>query len=399
VVGTLQCKYDLRGNLIEKTSANQTYSFNYDPLNRLVEATLGNKKVSYAYDPLGRKISKTLFFLMDDQWQEEVHENILYDGKHDIGTLSADGTIKDLRILGNVKHPEIPSTIAIEIADKPYATFLDCQGNIRGLIDISTKVVVATYDYSAFGKQLNTNNNLFNRWQYASKRYDLDLELIDFGKRHYYPLLGRWLSIDPAGFMDSRNLYQFNFNNPFRYTDPNGEFVFLIPFFCGAFGIGAAGTAVVAIEVVAAKVVLTSLVAGAAIWGISEGLTKIHQAVNDRRFNPYYSEESTEVEVKEKKKRQNTINIYAPDRPLPHIEGIRIPDTDVPHTQLGTRNGKRGKYPQAREFGYDGKPIHDIDFTDHGSPHLHPLPHKHRWNENSTGGSPSRGNPEPLTWI
>jgi len=63
---------------------------------------------------------------------------------------------------------------------------------------MSTKVMVASYDYSAFGKQLSAGNGLFNRWQYASKRHDQDLDLIDFGKRHYDPLLGRWLSIDAA---------------------------------------------------------------------------------------------------------------------------------------------------------------------------------------------------------
>ena len=52
---------------------------------------------------------------------------------------------------------------------------------------------------------------------------DPELGLIDFGKRYYDPRLGRWLTTDPAGFIDSVNLYQYVLNNPFKYQDPHGE--------------------------------------------------------------------------------------------------------------------------------------------------------------------------------
>lgn len=90
-------------------------------------------------------------------------------------------------------------------------------------------------------------------------------------------------------------------------------------------------------------------------------------------------------------------DVYAPDRPLPLTEnGIPLPETDAPHTELGTRDGSKGKYPQAREFDKDGKPVRDIDFTDHGYPKKHPNPHQHRQEPNPTGGTPQRGNPEPV---
>ena len=73
-----------------------------------------------------------------------------------------------------------------------------------------------------------------------------------------------------------------------------------------------------------------------------------------------------------------------------------IPESSNPHTQLGTRNGRKGKYPQAREFDEKGKPVRDIDFTDHGTPHKHPNPHQHRREENSTGGSRTREDAELL---
>ena len=219
---------------------------------------------------------------------------------------------------------------------------------------------------------------------------DPDLSLIDFGKRYYDPDLGRWLSVDPAGFINCYNLYQYNFNNPFSYTDPDGQFVFLIPLLCGSFGIGALGTAAVVIEITTVQAVIGTLVTGAAIWGISEGLSSLDHAINERRFRPYMHQDNTadeEAKKKEKNKwrsKREYTHTYAPSRPLPHSEnGVHAPDVDVPHTQLGTNQSENGKFPQAREYGKDGELVRDIDFTDHGRPNLHANPHQHYMEQKS----------------
>ena len=88
-----------------------------------------------------------------------------------------------------------------------------------------------------------------------------------------------------------------------------------------------------------------------------------------------------------------------PNRELPRDKhGVIIPDTDVPHTQLGTRTSSTDgeEYPQAREFDANGKPVRDIDFTDHGHPYKHPCPHQHRRIPNETGGTLKRNDPEPV---
>ncbi len=85
---------------------------------------------------------------------------------------------------------------------------------------------------------------------------------------------------------------------------------------------------------------------------------------------------------------------YAPDAPLPR-SGDRannsVPSSPDPHTQLGTRQGGKGPYVQAREWGANGELIRDIDFTDHGRPRNHVNPHFHPWLLNPTGGSMIRG--------
>jgi hypothetical protein len=37
-----------------------------------------------------------------------------------------------------------------------------------------------------------------------------------------------------------------------------------------------------------------------------------------------------------------------------------------------------------------------IDFTDHGEPLIHSNPHEHPSKPNQTGGTPKRGDPQPL---
>ena len=61
---------------------------------------------------------------------------------------------------------------------------------------------------------------------------------------------------------------------------------------------------------------------------------------------------------------------------------------------------KGEKYPQDRKFDKSGKPVRDIDFTDHGRPEKHTNPHQHRRDENSTGGTRTREGAELLPeWI
>ncbi|MEV4387605.1 polymorphic toxin-type HINT domain-containing protein [Micromonospora sp. NPDC049580] len=85
---------------------------------------------------------------------------------------------------------------------------------------------------------------------------------------------------------------------------------------------------------------------------------------------------------------------WFPDRSLPRDQhGNPIPDSEYPHTQLGRKEGRKGSYPQAREFDENGRPVRDIDFTDHGRPNVpgHTNPHEHIWLENETGGTLKRG--------
>ena len=74
--------------------------------------------------------------------------------------------------------------------------------------------------------------------------------------------------------------------------------------------------------------------------------------------------------------------------PLPRgPNGEAVPSSPYPHTQIGWNDGRNGSYIQTRQWGYDGLPVCDIDWTDHGRPNVHSDPHIHDWLPNPTGGS------------
>jgi len=78
---------------------------------------------------------------------------------------------------------------------------------------------------------------------------------------------------------------------------------------------------------------------------------------------------------------------FTPARELPRFpSGRPKPESPYPHTQLGTRGGN---YPQSREFDGNGRPVRDIDWTDHGDPNWHTDPHQHLYGPDGSRGAPA----------
>ncbi len=345
--------YDKNGNLTKS-------GFLFDAFDQLVRIEGEN----LVYDALGRRLQKggTAYLYIDDEEMGSFEE----------------GRPKELKIPGNL------SIVAIEMENHPYAPVQDVQGTIRFLIDWKTREIVKENVCDAFGMGLTDAIP----YAYAGKRYDAKTGLIYFGQRYYDPELSRWLTPDPLGPIDHSNLYQYVFNNPFLYRDPNGESL-------GKYLLGL-GEMVLGGAIMAGGLGLEFVTCGGFTFGfmvvesagaalIGHGLSLTTQHAQDIKA-PNISWKNTEV--------------YAPERPLPKDkDGVPIPDTDAPHTQLGTKGSKRRPgqtYPQAREFGKDVKPVKDIDFTDHGELRIHNNPHEHPYETNPTGGTPKRGDPRPL---
>jgi RHS repeat-associated protein len=201
---------------------------------------------TFVYDALGRRL-------------EQGNVSYLYIGDEEIGAFE-NHKPKELKIPG-------ATPIAIEIGGKPYFPIQDAQGTIRFLIDSDTKEIVQQNDSDAFGVGLTDAIP----YAYAGKRYDPKLGLVYFGKRYYDPTFRRWLTADPIGPEDHSNLYQYVFNNPLRYQDPNGQFAFAIPLvFWGA-----------ELALPAISTVISWIACGAVVGAVSYSSYKVIEAFNE----------------------------------------------------------------------------------------------------------------------
>jgi RHS repeat-associated protein len=83
-------------------------------------------------------------------------------------------------------------------------------------------------DYAPFGEQIDATPDT-EKLSYTGKSHDDATGLANFGARNFDPEIGRFLSVDPVGFVEdnpmSFNRYLYVNNNPYKYVDPDGEFL------------------------------------------------------------------------------------------------------------------------------------------------------------------------------
>lgn len=219
--------YNVNGCLIEKNENGKNWKYEYDALNRLVEIIQEDCQIKYQYDVFGRRLVKTIH---DNQGTKTV--KYIYDGSLEIGAVDDTGQIIEFRVLGTGLGAECGAAVAIETKDAVYAPIHDFRGNICCLVDLQTQSAVEFYRYSAFGEcliydkagQKIETSEIGNSWRFASKRFDDESGYVNFGKRYYDPMQGRWMSPDPLGYTDGPNLYAYVHNNPISSIDFHGLF-------------------------------------------------------------------------------------------------------------------------------------------------------------------------------
>lgn len=219
--------YDANGNLVSRKDPDGSeYRFKYDALNRLNKVIKNDQLTAeYVYDPFHRRIAKLLFSEGETGQRETV--KYLWEGSNEIGSMSDEGRISELRILGVGKGAEIGAALAIEIHGKPYLPIHDLAGSQRCLVSFKDKKVVEYYRYNAFGEEniYSDNSEPLSPWRFAGKRQDSETGFIYFGRRFLDPSSGRWITLDPLGYQDGPNRFLYVNNSPVCNQDLHGLFI------------------------------------------------------------------------------------------------------------------------------------------------------------------------------
>ncbi|GGH26786.1 hypothetical protein FAZ19_18415 [Sphingobacterium alkalisoli] len=196
--------YDANGNAVTNSRLGIT-NIEYNYLNLPRKFVKGAQQLLYTYDATGRKLTKQL-----GTGVTQYVDGIQYKN----GVLEFIQT-EEGRIL-----PNGSSFI--------YEYFLkDHLGNTRAIID-HTGAVKQIQDYYAFGMEMNTGaglNSAINLYKYSGKekQTEIGLDQLDFGARFYDAEIGRWSVLDPlAEEMRRHSPYNYSFNNPLRFIDPDG---------------------------------------------------------------------------------------------------------------------------------------------------------------------------------
>ena len=206
---TSSYSYDVNGNL--KTDAQKGITnISYNHLN-LPQTIIAPVTLVYSYDATGRKLSK------------------LATGS----TTNATDYVNGIQYTnGVIDFIQTEEGIAFNSGGSYIYRYNlgDHLGNVRATFQVngSNIEVLQRDDYYAFGLRKSVLNDvgavsLQNKYLYNGKELQDELEQYDYGARFYDPVVGRWNVVDPlAEQMRRHSPYNYVFNNPIRFIDPDG---------------------------------------------------------------------------------------------------------------------------------------------------------------------------------
>lgn len=208
--------YDENGNVTH--DGRFEYSYNWrNQITNVYDAASGAVIADYAYDALGRRISK---------FNHETGEGTryFYDGWRLIEEREGDGTLTASFIYNGIGEP-----VAMVRGSDTYFYHYDARGSIEAVTDASGEVV-ERYSYESYGKVSITDvsgvsrieSAIGNPFFFTGQVFDVETGLYYFINRFYSPLLGRFMSRDPIGYLDGTNLYAYVGDDPINFIDPFG---------------------------------------------------------------------------------------------------------------------------------------------------------------------------------
>ncbi|NRA60658.1 MAG: RHS domain-containing protein [Psychrobium sp.] len=118
---------------------------------------------------------------------------------------------------------------AISQADTITYMHTDALGSPVAATDESGNILWREH-YSPFGAKLdNSDKSKGNDVGYTGHQFDNDTGLVYMQARYYDPVIGRFYSNDPVGYVGKNPIHSFGRytyvnNNPYKYVDPDGKY-------------------------------------------------------------------------------------------------------------------------------------------------------------------------------
>ncbi|MGD8454683.1 MAG: RHS repeat-associated core domain-containing protein [Phycisphaerae bacterium] len=243
-------------------------TYTWDGENRLIGVSpartpeTGDLKIEFKYDYLGRRVEKAVYDANGSGgWEVTPTETrrFMYDDWRMVleleggaGVPPANEVVRQytwgLDLSGSRGGAGgIGGLLGVYDAgeEDEYIYFHDAQGNVGqvvGWVDDfggasgsawDANRLVACYEYAPYGEILASTGDFaaVNPFRFSTKYHDDETGLIDFGRRLYDTLQGRWINRDPIEELGGENLYVYVGNNTVSAVDPNGLLTFG-PFWC-----------------------------------------------------------------------------------------------------------------------------------------------------------------------
>ena len=211
--------YDQNGNVL----ATGGKSFTYDSENHLTSMTASGTAASIVYDAFGNRVSKTVSGVTTSYL---VEDDVNPTGYPQVFDELTNGAVTRTYSYGLQR---IDEDQVISSTWTPSFYGYDGSGTVRQLTNLAG-TVTDTYEYDAFGNEVNHTGTTPNNYLYRGEQYDPDLGLYYLRARYYNPLTGRFMSRDPedGNQADPRSLHKYLYagGDPVNLVDPRGQELF-----------------------------------------------------------------------------------------------------------------------------------------------------------------------------
>lgn len=202
--------YDVQGNLRDRDG--RAYGFDFG--NRLRSVA---EKATYRYDGHGRRVES-----YDEASTATDWFGYSQSGKLLQDELERKGTKNSYVYLNGSLVARYEISLATS-AGKALYQHTDSVGSPVAVTDASRAVVERT-EYEPYGATVNKTGDGVG---YTGHVMDAATGLTYMQQRYYDPAIGRFLSVDPVtaneGGFGHFNRYAYAYNNPYRFTDPDGR--------------------------------------------------------------------------------------------------------------------------------------------------------------------------------